>query len=117
MEQLQELTGTQFTSFTTCFTGTNAQILALRACAAAHARRNAGTQFTSFTTCFTGTNALILTPAVAANAPSGSEVDYQKQQACRHRGVSCGVCAAVEQVNGCNTPASMLTAATRRHQC
>ena len=28
MELVQKLAGTQFTSFTTCFTGTNAQILA-----------------------------------------------------------------------------------------
>jgi hypothetical protein len=35
MEQLQELAGTHFTSFTTCFTGTNAQILRLRSDGAA----------------------------------------------------------------------------------
>jgi hypothetical protein len=114
MEQLQELAGTQFTSYTSSSTGTNAQILALRACAAAHARRNAGTQFTSFTSSFTGTNAQILTPAFAANAPSGSEVDSEKQQACCHRGVSCGVSVAVKQVNGRNSPAATRLLSQRR---
>jgi hypothetical protein len=114
MEQLQELAGTHFTSFTTCFTGTNAQMLALRACAAAHARRNAGPQFTSFTSSFTGTNAQILTPAFAANARSGSEVDCEEQQACCHRGVSCGVSVAVKQVSGRNSPAATRLLSQRR---